>query len=110
MKRALYLLLMVWIALQSALVQAHMVEESLHQLSHSVQAVDAGVADAEQDEPCAVVMCSHPVGAFCSDSGLCWDQRSFFPPSTVQPMESAHAIDDIERPKWPTAAPGVAGI
>ena len=118
MKRALYFLLMVWIALQSTLVQAHMVEESLHQLSHTAQsageaageAADHAVADAEQDESCTVVMCSHPVGAFYSISKLCWGQLSCSPPSTVLPLESAHAVDDIERPKWPTTAPGVAGI
>lgn len=114
MKRALYLLLMVWIALQSTLVQAHMVEESLHQLSHTAQAAgeasDEAVADAEQDESCTVMMCSHPVGTFYSSSQLGWGQLSCSPPSTVQPLESAHAVDDIERPKWPTTAPGVAGI
>ena len=114
MKRALYLLLMVWIALQSTLVQAHMVEESLHQLSHTAlsagEASDDAVADAEQDESCTVVMCSHPVGAFYSISKLCWGQLSCSPPSTVLPLESAHAVDDIERPKWPHPAPGVAGI
>ncbi|OYT92593.1 MAG: hypothetical protein CFE43_08075 [Burkholderiales bacterium PBB3] len=110
MKRALYFLLMVWIALQSTLVQAHMVDESLHQLSHTAQAADDANADAEQDESCTVVMCSHPIGAFYSISKLCWGQLSCSPPSTVQPLESAHAVDDIERPKWPTTAPGVAGI
>lgn len=118
MKRALYLLLMVWIALQSTLVQAHMVDESLHQLSHTAQAAgeasdeasSEALADAEQDESCTVVMCSHPIGAFYSISKLCWGQLSCSPPSTVQPLESAHAVDDIERPKWPTTAPGVAGI
>ena len=110
MKRALYLLLMVWITLQSTLVQAHMVEESLHQLSHSVQMSDIAVTDAEQEESCTMVMCSHPVGAFYSSSQLCWGQLSGTLPSTVLPLESAHALDDIERPKWPLAAPGVAGI
>ena len=110
MKRALYLVWMVWIALQSTLVQAHMVEESLHQLSHTAQAADEANADAEQDESCTMVMCSHPIGAFNSSSQLCWGQLSDTPPSTVLPLESAHALDDIERPKWPLAAPGVAGI
>lgn len=110
MKRALYFLLMVWIALQFTLVQAHMVEESLHQLSHSVQMSDTAVTDAEQEESCTMVMCSHPVGAFYSSSQICWGQLSGTPPSSVLPLESAHALDDIERPKWPLAAPGVAGI
>ena len=113
MKRALYFLLMVWIALQSTLVQAHLVEESLHQLSHSAQmdqAADEAASDTEQDESCTVVLCSHPVGAFYSSSKLFWGALSCSPPSTVTPLESAHAVDDIERPKWPTPAPGVAGI
>ena len=94
MKRALYFLLMVWIALQSTFVQMS----------------DIAVTDAEQEESCTMVMCSHPVGAFYSSSQLCWGQLSGTPPSTVLPLESAHALDDIERPKWPLAAPGVAGI
>ena len=110
MKRALYFLLMVWIALQSALVQAHMVEESLHQLSHTAQASDEAVADAEQEESCTVVACGHPVGALYSISKLSWGQLSSSPPSTVLPLESAHPVDDIERPKWPKFAPSVAGI
>ena len=110
MKRALYFLLMVWIALQSTLVQAHMVEESLHQLSHAAQVADDATADAEQDEACTVMVCSHPVGAFYSNSQLYWGQLTGSPPSTVLPLESAHAVDDIERPKWPNPAPGVAGI
>lgn len=114
MKRALYLLLMCWIALHSTLVQAHMVEESLHQLSHTAQAADEAadeaVVDAEHEESCTVVVCGHPVGAVYAISKLCWGQLSCSPPSTVRALESAHAVDDIERPKWPTAAPGVAGI
>lgn len=110
MKRALYLLLMVWIAVQSALVQAHMVEESLHQLSHTAQAADGALADANQDEPCTVVMCSHPVGAFYSTTKLCCGELTCSPPSTVRPLGSAHALADIERPKWTHAASSVAGI
>ena len=110
MKRALYFLLMVWIALQSTLVQAHMVEESLHQLSHSAQAMDVDAADADQDESCSVVVCGHPVGTLHANAKLAWGLLSFLPPSTVLPLESAHAVDDIERPKWSTTAPGVAGI
>lgn len=110
MKRALYLLLMVWITLQSTLVQSHMVEESLHQLSHTTQVADDAVADAEQDESCTVVTCSHPVGDIYLISKLCWGQLSCALPSTVLPLESAHAVDDIERPKWSNPAPRVAGI
>ncbi len=110
MKRALYLLLMVWIALQSAMVQAHMVEESLHQLSHTVQAVEEATSDAEQEETCAMAVCSCPVGSFYYSAKFYWDQQSCSPPSTAVPLESAQAVDDIERPKWPPAAPGVAGI
>ena len=110
MKRALYLLLMVWIALQSAMVQAHRVEEGLHQLSHMVQAVGDASSDAEQEDSCAMVVCSCPVGSFYSSVKFCWDQPSCSPPSTVVPLETAHAVDDIERPKWPPAAPCVAGI
>lgn len=115
MKRALVLLLLVWIALQSALVQAHLVEESLHHFSHSVQVsgddvADAADADIEQGEACTVVVCSHPVGTFNSQTPLCWGQRSCSPPSTVLPLQSAHAPDDIERPQWPAPASGVAGI
>lgn len=116
MKRALYLVLMVWIALQSALVQAHMVEETLHQLSHTAQAGADNVpdadadADADQEDSCAVVVCSHPVGAVYSISKLSWGQLSCSPPSTALPLKSAHPVDDIERPKWPNPAPSVAGI
>lgn len=110
MKRALVLLLLVWIALQSALVQAHMVEESLHQSSHLSQATDEGVADADHDDSCSVVVCGHPLGAFHSTSENFWGQLPCSPPSTVLPLESAQAVDDIERPKWPTTALGVAGI
>ena len=110
MKRALVLLLMVWIALQSTLVQAHLVEESLHQLKHTVHVADEAASDVEQDEPCTVVVCSHPVGTFYSSFKMCWGQLTCSPPSTVKPLESAHAVDDIERPKWPTPALGVAGI
>lgn len=110
MKRALVLLLMVWIALQSTLVQAHMVEESLHQLGHTVQAADEAVSDAEHEESCAVLVCTHPFGVFYSTFKSCWGQLSCLPPSTVSPLESAHAVDDIERPKWPPLALGVAGI
>jgi hypothetical protein len=110
MKRVLYFLLMVWIALQSALVQAHMVGESLHQLSHTAQAIGDAVLDAEHDELCVEVVCSHPVGAMYQSPNLSWGQMSSSPPSTVLLLQSAHALDDIERPKWPTAAPGVAGI
>ncbi len=110
MKRTLYFLLMVWIALQSALVQAHMVKESLHQLSHVAQAAADAVPDTEQDEFCTEVVCSHPVGALYQSSKLVWGQLSCSPSSTVLPLESAHAVDDIDRPKWPPAALGVAGI
>ena len=114
MKRALVLLLMVWIALQSTLVQAHMVEESLHQLGHTVQAADEAVSltawDAEHEESCTVVACAHPFGAFYATFKSGWGQLSCQPPSTVLPLESAHAVDDIERPKWSSLALGVAGI
>ena len=110
MKRAFYFVLMVWIALQSTLVQAHMVEESLHQLSHSTQVSDLGLTDPDEDEACEVVMCSHPVGGLCASTKLAFGSLSFPPPSTVLPLESAHSVDDIERPKWSTTAPGVAGI
>lgn len=110
MKRAFHLLLMVWITLQSTLVQAHMVEESLHQLSHTTQVADDAVADAGQDESCNVITCSHPVGDIYLISQLCWGQLSCSVPSTVLPLESAHAVDDIERPKWSNPAPCVAGI
>lgn len=122
MKRALHLLLMVWIALQSTLVQAHMVEESLHQLGHSVQATetaanealdkatDKAVLDADHEDSCSVLVCAHPVGALHSSFKFCWGQLSCLPPSTVLPLASAHPVDDIERPKWPTTALGVAGI
>jgi hypothetical protein len=110
MKRALCLLLMVWIALQSALVQAHFVQESLHQLGHSVQLGGESVVSAEQDEPCSAVVCSHPSGVFQSGVEHYWGQHSAVRPYTVVPLESAHVADDIERPKWPVAAPGVASI
>lgn len=110
MKRAFYFLLMVWIALQSTLVQAHMVEESLHELGHFAMAMDGSSADAEHDDSCAMALCSHPVGGLYGSTKLALGSLSFFPPSTAVPLESAHAVDDIERPKWPTTAPGVAGI
>ena len=110
MKRALYLLLMCWIALQSTLVQAHMVEESLHRLSHTEQAADEAISDAHHDESCSVLLCSHPVGAVHSSSRLYGGQLNSLLPSTVLPLVSEHALADIERPKWSTAAPGVASI
>ena len=110
MKRGFYLLLMVWIALQSTLLQAHMVEESLHLLSHTAQLAGDEVSDAEHEEACALSVCSHPASAAYSGSKLCLGQLSCLPPSTVLPLESAHAVDDIERPKWSTTALGVAGI
>ncbi len=110
MKRTLYFLLMVWIALQSALVQAHMVKESLHQLSHSAQLANDAMPDADQEGSCTVVACSHPVGVFYASSKVCRGHLSCLPPSAVLPLPSAHAPDDIERPKWPTTALGVAGI
>jgi hypothetical protein len=110
MKRALVLLLMVWIALQSALVQAHMVEESLHQSNHTVHVPDEGISDAHHEESCTVVVCGHPVAAFYSVGQLCWGQLSCSPPFTVRPLESAHSVHDIERPKWSMSAPEVAGI
>ena len=110
MKRALYLVLICWIALQSMLVQAHMVEESLHQFSHSVHAADDVTSDSEQDGSCTAVFCGHPVGDLHYISKLCWGQLSCSLPSTVLPLESAHSLDDIERPKWSNPAPCVAGI
>ena len=114
MKRAFVLLLMVWIALQSTLVQAHMVEQSLHQLGHTVQAANKATSvtvwDAEHDESCTVVACAHPLGAFYSTFKSYWGPFSCLPPFTVLPLQSACAVDDIERPKWPTLALGVAGI
>lgn len=110
MKRTLHLVLIVWIALQSALVQAHVVEESLHQLAHAVQVADQFAADTDHDEPCSVAVCCHPAGVFFTNLKLGWGPLSYLPPSTVLPLKSAHAADDIERPKWPTTAPGVAGI
>ena len=110
MKRALYLLLMCWIALQSTLVQAHMVEESLHLFSHTEQAADEAISDAHHDESCSVLLCSHSVGAVHSGSRLYGGQLNGLLPSTVLPLVSEHAVADIERPKWSYAAPGVAGI
>lgn len=110
MKRALVILFMVWIALQSVLVQAHMVEESLHQSNHAVQASDEGISDAEHEESCNVVVCGHPMGAFNSSAHVCWGQLSCSPSLTVLPLESAHALDDIDRPKWSMPVPDVAGI
>jgi hypothetical protein len=110
MKRAMYLLLVVWIALQSALVQAHMVKESLHQIDHTVQLSHHSMPDADHDGACTVAACCHPVGAFYMSAKLSWDPLTCLPPTTVLPLQSAHAPDDIERPKWPTTTPGVAGI
>lgn len=110
MKRALYFVLMCWIALQSVLVQAHEVEESLHQLAHAVQVADQLATDADHDEPCSVAVCCHPVGFFYTSVKLGGDRLTCSPPSTVLPLKSAHALDDIDRPKWPFAAPCVAGV
>ncbi len=110
MKRALYFVLMCWIALQSVMVQAHVVEESLHQLAHAVQVTDQLDVDIDHDEPCSVAVCCHPVGVLFASEKLGGDQLTFLPPSTVLLLQSAHALDEIDRPKWPTTALGVAGI
>lgn len=110
MKRAMVLLLIFWIALQSGLAQAHMVEKNLHQLSHTVQATDESVAEEGHDESCITLVCCPPIGALYSSSQISLDSRSTLRPSTAVPLETAHPVDDIERPKWPKTDPGVAGI
>ena len=60
----LILFLIVWIALQSALVQAHMVKESLHQIDHTVQLSHHSMPDAAHGGACTVAACCLPVGAF----------------------------------------------
>ena len=110
MKRALYFLLMVWIALQSALVQAHVVAEDLHPLMHAAHLADHSASEADSDEPCDMVVCGHPVGASSMGYGLVFAAQPFLAPMRVMHLSSLALLDDIERPKWPTTAPGVAGI
>lgn len=110
MKRALYALLMVWIALQSVLVQAHVVAENLHLLKHAAHVADHPASEADADEPCEMVVCGHPIGASCSGQRVDFAAQPFSAPTQVMPLLSLTLLDDIERPKWSTTAPGVAGI
>ena len=110
MKRALYLLLMVWIALQSALVQAHVVTEDLHLLKHAAHVADHSASEADADEPCEMVVCGHPVGASCLGQGVHFAAQPSVAPTQVMFLLSLSPLDEIERPKWPSTAPGVAGI
>lgn len=110
MRRVLQLLLMTWIILQSVLVQAHVVEESMHQLSHSIQVSDASVAGAEQGEPCSAMMCTHPVGAFFDELQTSGCPRSVTVKPPVLRLKFSSVPADIERPKWSPATLGVASI
>ena len=110
MRRVLQLLLMTWIILQSVLVQAHVVEESMHQWSDSVQISDASVAGAEKCEPCSTMTCTHPVGAFFCELQTSGCPRSVKVKPTVLRLKFSSALADIERPKWSPATLGVASI
>lgn len=110
MKRGLYFLLVVWIALQSALVQAHVLADDLHLLTHAAQGAEHSVSEADSDEPCEMAVCGHPVGASSSGHKFDFAVQAFVAPKQVVSLPTLALLDDIERPKWPCAAPGVAGI
>ncbi len=110
MKRALYLIFIAWIALQSTLLQAHVVAEDLHFLMHAAHAVDQLSSDAGTDEPCDAVVCVHAVGVSSVGLGFEVAAQSFVLPAPANPRLSLPLLDDIDRPKWPATAPRVAGI
>lgn len=109
MRRALYLLLTVWFALQSGLVQAHLVQESLHSLAHTAQADVESASNADHDDECAAVVCSCPMGAIFSGIKVVRAPLTSARPVTEHLLETSMLRNDIERPQWPHASSGVAG-
>lgn len=112
MKRACLMLFLVWIALQSALVQAHVVAENVHLLVHTQHVGDIALGDTEPDgeNPCGGVVCTHLLGVLAGVTVSTLTQSSAPISSHVPALISVRAADDIERPKWLCAALCAAGI